>query len=196
MLGQSIELWTETLSNVFLDFFQFAMAVIQTRQYCKAIIKNKCVSMQDYLIMLTCTIAGHIKNSNFQDLFGSTLSDQLSQKNAYLAHCLQPQRKSWHDAVSFQYNRTMFVLHGHQNKPATCRLNQEQLAWCLSVNSLRPVYTFLFGSKPQLQLGNCALFTQQKRLCFYLNLNCTSADAPVVSGFREAQQSNGKEKWN
>lgn len=167
MLGQSIELWTETLSNVFLDFFQFAMAVIQTRQYCKAIIKNKCVSMQDYLIMLTCIIAGHIKNSNFEDLFGSTLSDQLSQKNAYLAHCLQPQRKSWHDAVSFQYNRTMFVLHGHQNKPATCRLNQEQLAWCLSVNSLRPVYTFLFGSKPQLQLDNCALFTQQKRLCFY-----------------------------
>lgn len=161
MLGQSIELLTETLSNVFLDLFQFPMVAIQTRQYGNTIIKNKCVSMQDYLIMLTCTTAGHIKNSNFQG------PRKVSQKNAYLAHCLQPHRKSWHTAVSFQYNRTMFVLHGHQNKPATCRLNQEQLAWCLSVNSLRPIYMFLFGSKPQLQLGNCALFTQQERLCFY-----------------------------
>lgn len=56
MLGQSIELLTETLSNVFLDLFQFPMVVIQTWQYCNTIIKNKCVSMQDYLIMLTCTI--------------------------------------------------------------------------------------------------------------------------------------------
>lgn len=42
MFGQSIELLTETLNNVFLDLFQFPMVVIQTRQYCNTIIKNKC----------------------------------------------------------------------------------------------------------------------------------------------------------
>lgn len=100
MLGQSIELLTETLSNVFLDLFQFPMVVIQTRQYCNTIIKNKCVSMQDYIIMLTCTIAGHIKNSNFQG------PRKVSQKNAYFSPLFAASQKklAYCGIISIQQN--------------------------------------------------------------------------------------------